>query len=211
VKRSGRGPNNWGAAGEESLDAYAENVNYERSVDNAEAAPVEGEVTRAEGEAPAQAEATQVKKEEDNTRTLKEYREAQANELAAIQLPPPREAGQDSKDTWNNFKVLKKDDLNLTLSVIAPTKEKKKAPEATDAPKPDTPTTKPKARGKQTANELLNFKSESRQDNRRRDNREQRADHPRKNQQAAAPAASQAPAKIDKNSKDFPALVAVKN
>jgi hypothetical protein len=207
VKRSGRGPNNWGAAGEESLDAYAENVNYERSVDNAEAAPVEGEVPA--GEAPAQAEATQVKKEEDNTRTLKEYREAQANELAAIQLPPPRDVGKE--DTWNNFKVLKKD-LNLTLSVIAPTKEKKKAPEATtDAPKADTPTTKPKARGKQTANELLNFKSESRQDNRRRDNREQRADHPRKNQQAASPAASQAPAKIDKNSKDFPALVAVKN
>jgi ribonuclease E len=197
VKRSGRGPNNWGAAGEESLDAYAENVNYERAVDNAEAAPVEGEVPRAEEEAPAQVEANQVKKEEDNTRTLKEYREAQANELASIELPKPRQVEDDK-----NLKVLKKD-LNLTLSVIAPTKEKKKA-ETSDA-------AKPKTRGnKQSANELLNFKTEARQDNRRRDNREQRSDQPRK--QATAPAAAtQSPAKIDKNSKDFPALVAAKN
>jgi len=127
VKRGGRGPNNWGGVNDE-LDAISE-VAQEKAIDNeaaaADAAP------QAEGEAPAQTEAAkETKQEEEKTITLKEYREAQEKAKAQIELPQPRLA--ESNDSWKNLKVLKKDELNLQLSVIAPTKEKKKAPERTE-------------------------------------------------------------------------------
>jgi hypothetical protein len=224
VKRSGRGANNWGDA-TESLEVYEEAAALEKAADN-EAAPAEAEVPQAEEEAPAAPR--EVKKpEEDNTRTLKEYRETLDKELAQIELPPPRKAGEDSKDTWNNFKVLRNDKLNLKLSVVAPTKEKKKvettattAAAAPEAPKTDK---KPKTRVTQVpVKDLLTFKSEPRegQDRPRRDGQDrprreggfqkERPAHHKQATPAKTAAAPEAP-KIDKNSQDFPALTPAKN
>jgi hypothetical protein len=209
TKRGGRGPNNWGGAGEENQEAYEEAAAFEKAVDQTEAAPAEAEVPQAEEEAPA-APAREVKKpEEDNTRTLKEYRETLEKELAQIELPAPRKAGEDSKDSWNNFKVLKKDAHSLKLSVTAPTKEKKKS-EAT------TPAAKSKTRGSKVPVEgLLNFKSEPRQGQDRRREGGFQKERPHHQKQQATPAKTAAPAaevpKIDKNSQDFPALAPVKN
>jgi hypothetical protein len=134
-------------------------------------------------------------------------------------LPKLRQAGEDSKEKWNNTKVLRKDAHDLKLSVVAPAKEKK----GTDAAKAETSTPKTKSRGSKVPVEQVFFiKSEPRQDNRRREREQKdRADHPhphpKKQTPAAAaattatPAAASTTAKIDKNSKDFPALVAVKN
>jgi hypothetical protein len=214
VKRSGRGPNNWGAAGEENNEAYADAVAFETAVDNNEAAPVEGEAPQGNVAEPAKD-----KPEEDKTRTLKEYRESLATELAQIELPAPRQAGQDAAEKWNNNKILKKNADNIKLSVIAPTKEKKKGETTT--------TVKPKAK-KVVVDDLLKFKAAPREGQERRrefQNERPQGDRPRRDQrdnksqqnrkEKAAPAASTpapAAAKIDKNSKeDFPALVAVKN
>jgi len=204
VKRSGRGAANWGAAGEENPEAaYADAVAFEAAVDNTEAAPVEAEAHQGNAAEPA-------KPEEEKTRTLKEYRESLETELAKVELPAPRKAGEDSSEKWNNNKVLRKDNNNIKLSVIAPTKEKKKGE--------TTPTVK-KAK-KEVVVDLLKFKSAPREgQERRRDDRPQN-DRPRRDQrdnkprkEKAAPAAAPAPTPAaPKNSKEeFPALVAVKN
>jgi hypothetical protein len=216
VKRGGRGPNNWGGVGDETLDAYSETVAQERAIDNNEAAPAES-AQPAEGESPVEIAqpdtAKDNKPEEEKTISLKEYRESQEKDLASIELPKPRQAGEDSNDTWKNCQVLKKDAHNLKLSVIAPTKEKKKGPESNkENTKTESPATKTKSRGsKVPVEQVFHIKAEPRQDNRRREREHEHKDKTGQSPKTKpAPAAAPA-AKIDKNSKDFPALAPVKN
>lgn len=201
TKRGGRGPNNWGGVNDE-LDAISE-VAQEKAIDNEAAAT---DAAQAEGEAPAQTDAAkEAKQEEEKTITLKEYREAQEKAKAQIELPQPRQA--EANDSWKNLKVLKKDELNLQLSVIAPVKaEKKKAPESKETAKTESPATKTKSRGsKVPVQDVLHIKAE-RQENKRREN-EHRERAPKA--KASAPAPATAPPA--KNSQDFPALSATKN
>jgi hypothetical protein len=226
VKRAGRGAGNWGAIGEETLEATE--TALDKAVE-AEAATAENETPQAEAEPAAaasttsQPEATKEnkKEEEDKTRTLKEYREAEEKDLARIELPQPR----GSNDDWSHFQPLRREP-DFKLSIVAPPKETKKARESNKENKQaeataTTPTTKTKtSRTKVPVEQVLTIKPEPRQDRRpprenepRQERRAARGDKiidlTHKSQQDNAPSSPATPINLSKE--NFPALASAKN